>query len=92
MGWACKNCKVESAVGYPCKCGNRENNWTCTSCHVCNGKGNTMKKCGAGNNPNYWWDSPKGYPCKCGNRENNWRCENCDFCNPKGYPCKCNNR
>ena len=69
MEWNCKNCKAGVKKGYGCdKCGNKEANWACTTCHICNPKGNTMKRCGAGMNEAYWWYVPKGYACKCGNK------------------------
>ena len=90
--WTCKNCKLDVAKNTQCKCGNRIDNWACMTCHMCNPTGNTMKRCGAGNNEAYWRWSAKGVQCKCGNRQDCWRCYNCDFCIPKGNQCKCGNQ
>jgi hypothetical protein len=91
MSWRCGNCKLDVQKNYGCKCGNNENHWVCTTCHVCNPTGNSMKRCGAGSNPAYWREVAKNYSCKCGNSENCWRCYNCDFNNAKNYSCKCGN-
>jgi hypothetical protein len=50
MEWNCKNCKVLVKKNVQCKCGNREDNWACMSCHVCNPTGNSLKKCGGNTN------------------------------------------
>ena len=61
MEWNCQNCKKGVKKGFPCDtCKNKEANWACTTCHFCNPTGNTMKRCGGGSNPAYWWYVPKG--------------------------------
>jgi len=93
VNWHCKNCKLDVPKYKNCtKCNNAEDNWACTTCHMCNPTGNNMKRCGGGNNPIYWWYSPKYKACKCGNTEACWRCYNCDFNNPKYKLCKCGNQ
>ncbi len=48
--WNCRNCKISVKKNVVCKCGNRQDNWACKTCHMCNPTGNTMKRCGAGLN------------------------------------------